>query len=373
MPFLSFIVGFRNRDTERVRLFLESLKAINSDDYELIFVDYGSDETISKNVKNILSNYSFASYHFFNSRGQNWNRAKCLNYAYSISIGQYIFTSDIDFLYSQDFIEIVKGIVSPTKSFYFQVGFLTQKQSQVIHFDSTKYEIESYSNEDAVGALLISRNMFDEVGGYDEFYEIWGIEDNDLLYRLNMTNNQISFYNSKTIIWHIWHLPVKQSAVLPNGWLKLLKDYFDHKKQSITACNQNYYCKIDSARPVINNRLGTNFKTIKIDCSEKFLPIILKYELIKLKPNEGLCLTFNFSSFNEVSKSRLNKLVYRVNTIFKKFKSPLHLENTNMQGYLSQQVANDTLQFFLKNNSDLVLDSYIPNDIAKEPVYFIRK
>jgi predicted glycosyltransferase involved in capsule biosynthesis len=191
MLFLSFIVGFRNRDTERVTLFLERLKAINSDDFELIFVDYGSDESVSENVKKIVSNYSFANYQFFNSRGQNWNRSKCLNYGFGFTKGQYIFTSDIDFLYDVDFISILKKIVTPTQAFYFQVGFLSQKQSENIHSDSKKYEIESYSNEDAVGALLISREMFNEVGGYDEFYEIWGIEDNDMLYRIKMTKNKI--------------------------------------------------------------------------------------------------------------------------------------------------------------------------------------
>lgn len=373
MLFLSFIVGFRNRDTERVTLFLERLKAINSDDFELIFVDYGSDESVSENVKKIVSNYSFANYQFFNSRGQNWNRSKCLNYGFGFTKGQYIFTSDIDFLYDVDFISILKKIVTPTQAFYFQVGFLSQKQSENTHSDSKKYEIESYSNEDAVGALLISREMFNEVGGYDEFYEIWGIEDNDMLYRIKMTKNKISFYNTQTIIWHIWHLPVKQSSILPKGWLKFLKDYFESKKISITSCNQNFYCKIDSTRPVINNRLNTNFKNVKIECSEFFLPVLLKNELMNLKSNDGLCLMFNFNLFNNTNKSKINRLVDKINYQFKKFKSPLRIENTNMHGYLSQQVANDTLQYFLKNNRDLILDFYIPNDISKESVYFIKR
>lgn len=373
MPFLSFIVGFRNRDTERVKLFLESMNAINSDDYELVFVDYGSDEIISESVKSIVSNYSFASYHFFNSRGQNWNRAKCLNYGYSVCKGQYIFTSDIDFLYSKDFVDIIKEIVSPTRSFYFQVGFLSEKQSQTIHFDSDKYEIESYSDEEAVGALLISRKMFDEIGGYDEFYEIWGVEDNDLLYRIKMTNNKISFYNERILIWHIWHLPVKQSSILPDGWLRFLKDYFECKKQSITSCNQNFYCKIDSTRPIINNKERISFKKVKVECSEKFLPILLKHNLMNLETNEGLCISFNFILFNNISKSRLNRLVENINKLFTKMKIPLHIKNVNMQEYLSQQEATDTIQYFLKINSDLILDSYVPNDISKEPVYLIKK
>ncbi len=372
MPFLSFIVGYRNREIERVKLFLESLNAINSDNYELIFVDYGSDEDVSESVKQIVANYPFANYHFFNSRGQNWNRAKCLNYGYRFCKGQYIFTSDIDFLYDVDFMSIIKEIAISTKAFYFQVGFLSQKQSKNIHSDTKKYDIESYSNEDAIGALLISKKMFDEVGGYDEFYEIWGVEDNDLLYRIKMTNNQISFYNSKTIIWHIWHLPIKQSAILPNGWVKFLKDYFEHKKQNISSCNQNYYCNIDKLRPTIN-RNDISYKSLNINCSEKYLGFLIKNELQKLDPNHGLALKFNFNEVDRVKGSRLNKLVQGLNKYFKKLKLPLFLANENMSQYIEQQTALETLQYFIKFNAELIADYYLPNDISENTVYIIKK
>ena len=373
MPYLSFIVGFRNRDTERVVLFLESLKAINSDDFELVFVDYGSDEAVSEKVKKIVSNYDFANYYFSNTRGQNWNRAKCLNYGYAHCKGKFIFTSDIDFLYSKNFISTIKEIVTPTQAFYFKVGFLTEKQSQNIHLDSEKYDIESYSDEEAIGALLISREMFDEVGGYDEFYEIWGVEDNDLLHRIKMTKNQITFFNSKTIIWHIWHLPVKQTSILPNGWLKFLKDYFEHKKQTITACNQNYYCKYDITRPIINNRDKINLIEININCSIRFLSFLLKHELLRLKTNDALMITFCFSEYNDVQKSTLNKLVKKINAFFVKFKSSLFLNNSNMSFYIGEQEAKDELQYFIKLNNDLIIDFYIPDNLLREPTYILRK
>lgn len=373
MPFLSFIVGFRNRDTERVRLFMESLSAINGDDYELVFVDYGSDESVSQSVRSIVSNYSFANYYFFNSRGQNWNRAKCLNYGYSISKGQYVFTSDIDFLYSKDFVEIIKAIASPTKSFYFKVGFLTEKQSQAIHFDSDKYEIERYSDVDAVGALLISREMYNEVGGYDEFYEIWGVEDNDLLHRIKMTKNQITFYNEETIIWHIWHLPIKQSSVLPDGWLKYLKDYFEFKKQNIVIPNQNYYCKIDVNRPIIYNKNDIIFKSIKLNCSDKFIQYALKEELLKINSHEGISLSFDFSAYISVEKSRLNKIINLLNVFLNKNFSSISVYNSNMDLYLNDKQATTAVQYFIKNNIDLISDFFIPNDISKESILILKR
>lgn len=371
MPFLSFIVGFRNRDTQRLTLFLESLKAMYNNDFELIFVDYGSDEAVSADVKTIVENYVFAKYFFFNSRGQNWNRAKCLNYAYKKSNGQYIFTSDIDFLYHKSFISIVKSIINPQTAYYFKVGFLSQKQSQNITIDSENYDIENYSDKDAIGALLISRPMFDEVGGFDEFYEIWGVEDNDLLHRIRMTNNKIEFFEKKILVWHIWHLPVKQTSVLPEGWLKFLGDYFEAKKQTIILPNQNYYCKNDENRPVLNNK-KLKEKTITINCSEKFLVLLIKNELQKLTSDEILCVKFNFSQYNSVLTSRVNKLVDTLNNFFKRIKTPLHVQNINMQLYLSPNKAIEQMQYFIKYNRELIKDFYLPENVTSEPIRFIK-
>lgn len=373
MPFLSFIVGFRNREIERVKLFLDNLFRIYHHDFELIFIDYGSSEKISYDVKDLVSKYEFATYYFFNSRGQNWNRAKCLNYGVSKSKGQYIFTSDIDFLFASDFVSIAKNIVTSSKAFYFKVGFLTQKQSKNILPETKNFEIESYSNEDAIGALLISRKMFEEVGGYDEFYEIWGVEDNDMLHRIKMTSNEIHFYNTATLIWHIWHLPVKNSNVLPKGWVKFLKDYFEHKKQSIRSGNENYYCHLDQSRPLFSNIGNIEFKEIKVNCSANYLNLLLKQELLKLNSNCGLKINFNFDNVNEINKTNLNKLVKLVNPIAKKVNRSLNIENSNMHLYLDKKTANDTIQYFIKINSELIADYIIPEDIAKEAVCILRK
>lgn len=373
MPFLSFIVGFRNREVERVKLFLESLKSINENDFELIFVDYGSNEKIAESVKQIVLNYPFACYYFFDSRGQNWNRAKCLNYGFSKSKGEYVFTSDIDFLYSVDFISVIKKIITPIHAYYFQVGFLSQKQSENILVDSEKYEIESYSDEEAVGALLISRQMFTEVGGYDEFYEIWGVEDNDLLYRIRMTENKVSFYSERILIWHIWHLPVRQSSVLPEGWLKYLKDYFEHKKRVITSANQNHYCRLDVDRPIINKKENLRLIEVKVCTSERFLPLLLWKSLTSVSSNEGIVVKFDFSNIEKIKDSRLNKIVRRANAFFERLNSPLILKNRNMDLYLDEIQARAAIQYFLKNYAEFISDSYVPDDMSKEPVFILKR
>src|SRR5437868_8649576 len=108
MPFLSFIVAYRNRDLNRVRSLLDSLEKQSLKTFEVIFVDYGSDKNISAELNSILRKYNFASYHFLNTRGQNWNRGKCLNYGFRKASGDYIFTCDIDFVFAPEFLNKLK-------------------------------------------------------------------------------------------------------------------------------------------------------------------------------------------------------------------------------------------------------------------------
>lgn len=56
MPFLSFIVGYRNREIERVKLFLESLSFQSDKDLVVILVDFCTTEEISIEIKDLILN-----------------------------------------------------------------------------------------------------------------------------------------------------------------------------------------------------------------------------------------------------------------------------------------------------------------------------
>lgn len=372
MPFVSFIVGFRNRDLERVQVFLESLSRQTDKDFELIFVDYGSDNILSEKLKPLVSIYQFAKYYFFNSRGQNWNRSKCLNFAFSKATGNYIFTADIDFVFINNFISLLKTTSVPTVARYYSFGYLSQKYSQNIDLSKNEHPTEAYSNIDTIGALLLSRELFSYLNGYDEFYEIWGVEDNDILKRIQLSNYKIEFCSDKNLIWHIWHLPAKKADILPDGWLRFLGDYYDEKFSPEKKDILNYFCELDNTRPIISKlENAERFDDVKYSAS--YLMIYLKDEIMKLNSNEVICFKFNVDEYLKYSNSNLNKLVVVINKLFDKFSLPVTLSNKNMLIFGTEKKIKDTLQYFIKYNHYLLKDHYMYDDLIKDGFYVMKK
>ena len=372
MPFLSFIVGFRNRDLDRVHVFLESLSRQTDRDFELIFVDYGSDELLSEKLKPLVSKYQFAQYYFVNSRGQNWNRSKCLNFAFSKASGSYIFTADIDFVFINNFISLLKTTSVSSVARYYSFGYLSQKYSQNIDLNKTEHPTEAYSDIDTIGALLLSREIFSYLQGYDEFYEIWGVEDNDILKRIQLSNYKIEFCSDKNLIWHIWHLPAKKADILPDGWLRFLGDYFDHKFSHEKKDIVNYLCELDNSRPIISN-FETARSLTDVKYSASYLMIFLKNEILKLNSNEVVCFKFNVDEYHKFSNSNLNKLVLFVNNVFDKFNLPVTILNRNMMIFNTEKKIRDTLQYFIKYNHHLIKDHYMHDDLINDGFYVMKK
>jgi hypothetical protein len=77
---ISIVIGFKDREISRVKNSLDSLSLQNSDiNFEVIFVDYGSEEECSNQLLLLMHNFSFVKYVKVNSRGWFWNRSHALN------------------------------------------------------------------------------------------------------------------------------------------------------------------------------------------------------------------------------------------------------------------------------------------------------
>jgi glycosyltransferase involved in cell wall biosynthesis len=372
MPFISFIVGFRNRDVERVQIFLKSLSLQTDSDFELIFVDYGSDVELSKKIEPLVAKYQFAKYYFFNSRGQNWNRSKCLNYAFSKANGSYIFTADIDFVFINSFVSSLKNTSVPAVAKYFSFGYLSQKYSQSIDLTKTQHPTEEYSAVDTIGALLLSREIFSYLNGYDEFYEIWGVEDNDILKRIQLSSYKVEFCADKNLIWHIWHLPAKKADVLPEGWLRFLGDYYTNKFADSKKHSANHFCEMDNTRPIIS-KLDNCICINDISYNPHFLLIYMRNELLQMTSNDVICFKFKVDDYLKYSNSNLNKLVLFLNISFNKLNLPVTLSNKNMIAFTNEKQIRDALQYFIKYNHHLLKDHYLADDIMKQGFYIMKK
>jgi glycosyltransferase involved in cell wall biosynthesis len=233
---ISVIVGFRDREFERVLSFVESLDAQTSKNFELIFVDYGSQIEISNSIKNLINSRNYASYVFHDSRGKSWNRSHALNIGSKHSNGSYLYFTDIDLVFHYDYIAHLEIVKIPNTQLYTRV-FLLPKNTFVDFSDLSKIErLKSkteLSHKSGKGILLIEKSIFLSIGGYDEFYRDWGIEDNDLFIRLTGKGIKENWTDHLSYpVFHIWH-PQSTEIKFPEKWLDESAFYYIKNQSKI--------------------------------------------------------------------------------------------------------------------------------------------
>jgi len=223
---ISIIVGFRNRDLERVKNSLDSLNNQTCKSFELIFVDYGSDPDVAIKVERLVQTYSFVKYIYNETRGMFWNRSHALNTGIKEAKGDCLIISDIDLCFPTCFLEnlLQKDL---DRCFYnFDCFYLPEHVS-----------VEDLSNINLsqisigyVGLCAVSRVNVLEINGFDEFYQVWGAEDDDFYLRLELFGCHKVRIDAN--VCHQWH--PSQAPTLPDMWyLKMVDHLFSTCKPKV--------------------------------------------------------------------------------------------------------------------------------------------
>src|SRR4051794_35585564 len=145
----SIVVAFRNRDQKRVRFFLDSLQWQSCKDFELIFVNQGSDEQVCEWVEELVGQYPFVHYIYNFSRGLLWNKSNALNIGIQAAIGSYIVIADIDIIFSPDFLEkitphLTPGIFTTHNAFYLPENYKLKEIRSLFLIDKYKVCTEKF-------------------------------------------------------------------------------------------------------------------------------------------------------------------------------------------------------------------------------------
>lgn len=202
---LTLIFPYRNRDLERVKRSLDSLKSQTDHEFQVVFVDYGSDPEQAAKAQSLLSSYSFASYNYMPYRYQPWNKSRALNSVIRDLDGGYGFVADIDMIFHPEFIATLRSVMDPDKAVYFKVGFLSEEESKK-NLPFNEYQVSFYSDAGATGLTLFPVEALKALRGFDEFYHFWGSEDSDVHVRLKNAGHQVAFYEENTLLLHQWHV-----------------------------------------------------------------------------------------------------------------------------------------------------------------------
>ncbi|NBL64835.1 glycosyltransferase [Flavobacterium sp. NST-5] len=200
----TILYPYRNREISRIKKSLDSLRAQTAQNFQVYFLDYGSDAAISHEVQSLLNEYTFAKYYYLPTRYQPWNKSKALNFGIKKIQTEYGFVADVDMIFHPQFSQELTRLKNPNQAVYFKVGFLSETESKKNQaFEA--YQIKFYSNHEATGMTLFPISKAKEISGFDEFFHFWGAEDTDFHNRLKKANCEVFFYADKTLMLHQWH------------------------------------------------------------------------------------------------------------------------------------------------------------------------
>lgn len=251
---LVIIIGYRNREIIRVKRCLDSLTRQTNIDFNLIFVDYGSDETYSQEVRKVVETYPFCEYIYSETRGYPWSRSKALNIGVRQAESDYVLTTDVDMIFADNFVETVLQCADPKQVVNCAPIWLPRRFQD--WEDVSKYQ-DRYPTGDSAqlgGCQCVSTQLMKKIRGFDEYYKYWGLEDRDLNSRLIQLGIEQVWVNEHTGIYHQWHKKKNYitSNYIPFGlWGRMLNHY--HQNQDVIYRNiagwGNIFVKED--RPVL--------------------------------------------------------------------------------------------------------------------------
>lgn len=201
---ISVIYANRNRDAKRIKASLNSLKQQIMGGFEVIFVDYGSEQSLVEEYHKLVSDYEFVRFFSLEVSQLLWNKSKALNYGITKAEGKYIFIADVDLIFHPESLSLFNKLVTSEKFFLFKLGYLNEKGSLKL---SSEYKFEDLkpSRSGAVnGMILAEKEALLKVGGLDEFFHFYGAEDEDLFARLKNAGYIREKVDSE-YFFHNWH------------------------------------------------------------------------------------------------------------------------------------------------------------------------
>ena len=215
-PRLSAIIPLRNRSGDRLRNCLHSLRwqeGILSEEFEVIIVDFGSDQKHQEAIQNEAEKWNVRVVRV-EEMGV-WNRSKALNYGIRHAQGDYLFCTDVDMIFSPQFIRNLmdrmdqKHIVfSKCQDLPETVPMQTRHKDE---FDWLVGQTTTRSTQGTGACQCAHRSFFYHAHGYDEKFQHWGAEDDDFKNRAFRFGLIPVWMPTSSPMLHQWHPTTRTS------------------------------------------------------------------------------------------------------------------------------------------------------------------
>lgn len=215
---VTVVIGVRNRSDHRL---VNALRSISEQTHpsELLFttvVDYGSDPAHAERTAEVCRAHGARYLRVDTLRP--WSRSRCLNIGIRSATTKYLLTSDVDVVYSPGYIASAVATLdsAPLSVVCSQMldlpeaanaSFIAAAEDEGdIELDdwrdmsSPRFDIEIHPS-----VAVTFTEFFRLIRGYDEFFEVWGGEDRDMMRRLTYLGADFVAMESQNFYLHQWH------------------------------------------------------------------------------------------------------------------------------------------------------------------------
>jgi GT2 family glycosyltransferase len=241
---VTVLIGVRDRTDHRLGL---ALRSIREQEYpaallHALVVDYGSEPAAAGRTAEVCRDYQ-ATYVRVETAGV-WSRSRCLNVGVRRAATKFLLTSDVDILFAPAYVaEAVRALrESPLSVVCSRMLDLPEDTADELRrtgecgaplrlHEWKRASTPRYGWRSHPSIAMTYTAFHQAIRGYDEFYELWGAEDVDLLRRLTKLGLERRALTSEAAFYlHQWHpkyenLPVegRERAVRRNEerWRRL--------------------------------------------------------------------------------------------------------------------------------------------------------
>lgn len=202
---ITLIIPLRNREAYRVRRLVASLRE-NGADPSIVLVDYGSRPEFATSYAAVALELGLEIEPML-ARGLPWNKCKAINRGVRLSSSQVVCMADVDMAFSTDPISAALTMGTAKRMFHVQAYWLPKNGSL------TKARPGGLGAPG--GFQLVERSAYNELGGYDEDIQYWGLEDLDWPDRLKTIGYEQVWLPEPHRLYHLWHEPSEAGRLRP--------------------------------------------------------------------------------------------------------------------------------------------------------------
>ncbi len=216
---VAVVIGIRDRNDHRLELALRSLRDQThpADQVQILVVDYGSEPISAARTVKMCEQYG-ATCLRAEVTGV-WSRGRCLNIGIRQVTTKYLMTSDVDLLFSPGFLAEAVAVLrdSPLSVVCSPMLDLSEDSTGLLR-DITatgaplrlrewkRSTVPRRGWEYHPSVTVTHSAVHRLIRGYDEYYELWGAEDDDLLQRLIRVGLDVRVVHSGDVFYlHQWH------------------------------------------------------------------------------------------------------------------------------------------------------------------------